>query len=142
MRVLFNTNVVLNILIDRKPFPIVASLLFSEVEKDNIKGFLCVTTIITIHYLVSKSRGKEIAAESINLLLNLFEIASVNRAVLITAKNLNFKDFEDAVIYSSAIHSGCNAVVTRNTKDFISTDMPVFLPDELIRSLNQTNRNA
>ena len=70
-----------------------------------------------------------------SLLLNLFEIASVNRAVLETARNLNFKDFEDAVIYSSAMHSGCNAVVTRNAKDFISADIPVFTPDELAKSL-------
>ena len=142
MRVLFDTNVILDVLIDRKPFSVVASLLLSEVEKDNIKGFLCATTITTIHYLVSKSRGKEIATESINLLLDLFEIASVNRAVLMTAKSLNFKDFEDAVIYSSALHSGCNAVVTRNAKDFISTDIPVFLPDELMMNLNQTSRNV
>ena len=64
-----------------------------------------------------------------SLLLNLFEIASVNREVLGTARNLGFKDLEDAVIYSSAVHSGCNAVVARNAKDFISADIPVFMPD-------------
>lgn len=57
------------------------------------------------------------------------------RAVLETATKLNFKDFEDAVIYSSALHSGCDIVVTRNTKDFIPTDTPVFTTDELIKNL-------
>ena len=52
-----------------------------------------------------------------------------------TAINLNFKDFEDVVIYSAAMHSVCNAVVTRNAKDFISADIPVFMPDELVKSL-------
>ncbi len=57
------------------------------------------------------------------------------RAVLETATKLNFKDSEDAVIYSSALHSGCDIVVPRNTKDFIPTDILIFTPDELIKSL-------
>ena len=81
MRVLFDTNVVLDVLMDRKPFSTVASLLFLEVEKGNIKKFLCAITITTVHYLFSKNRGRKIVSESINLLLNLFEIASVNRAL-------------------------------------------------------------
>ncbi len=51
MKILFDTNVVLDVLIDRKPFSLTASLLFSEVEKGRIEGFLCATTITTIYYL-------------------------------------------------------------------------------------------
>ena len=141
MKVLFDTNVVLDVLMDRFPFSRASSLLFSKVEKGNIKGFLCATTITTIHHLVNKSRGKETTLESINLLLNLFEIASANRAALETAKNLKFKDFEDAVIYSSALHSVCSCVVTRNVRDFVSADIPVFLPDELAKILNHSHHN-
>ncbi|NIA11136.1 MAG: PIN domain-containing protein [Nitrospiraceae bacterium] len=136
MKVLFDTNILLDLLLDRKPFSDAASKLFTFAEKDDITGVLCATTITTIYYLIEKYRDRQTAREAIGLLLKVFEIASVNRAVLETAIELNFKDFEDGVIYASAIHSGCSYVVTRNTKDFIEKNIPVFEPEEFIRILN------
>ena len=139
MRVLFDTNVVLDVLLERHPFSETAAAIFSGVEKGEIVGFLCATTITTIYYLVSKAFNRNKADECIKKLLNLFEIAAVNRPVLETARNLNFKDFEDAVIYASAIHSGCNCVVTRNARDFSRTEISVFSPEEFLKILEIKN---
>jgi predicted nucleic acid-binding protein len=136
MKVLFDTNIVLDLLLDRKPFSDTASKLFAFTEEGNIIGVLCATTITTIYYLIEKYKDRETAKEAIGLLLKLFDIALVNRAVLETAKELNFKDFEDGVIYASAIHSGCGYVVTRNIKDFVEKNIPVFEPEEFIGILD------
>ena len=83
-------------------------------------------------YLVSKSLNRKEAEECIDVLLSLFEIAPVNRAVIETAKKSGFSDFEDAVIYAAAIHSGAECIVTRDSKGFRSSKLPVFSPEELL----------
>ncbi|MEO2069609.1 MAG: PIN domain-containing protein [Desulfurobacteriaceae bacterium] len=135
MRVLFDTNVILDVLLDRKPFSKPASNLLSKVEKGEITGVICATTITTIYYLVSKALNREKANECLDLLLNLVEVASVNRSVIETAGKLNFKDFEDAVIYASALHSKCSCIVTRNLEDFPTLKIPVFSPEEFLQVL-------
>ncbi len=102
-------------------------------EKGKITGVLSATTITTIYYLVSKSLNKKEADKSIDLIFSLFEIAPVNRVVLEAAKDLNFKDFEDAVIYASAVHSKINSIITRNIKDFKSGEIPVYEPAEFLK---------
>jgi len=136
MRVLFDTNVILDVLLDREPFSEPASELLSKVENGEITGLICATTVTTIYYLVSKKLGRKGAEECIDQLLILFEIASVNRAVIETARDLEkFRDFEDAVIYASALHSGSMCIVTRNLIDFPASMIPVFSPDELLKVL-------
>ncbi|WP_457677770.1 PIN domain-containing protein, partial [Thermovibrio sp.] len=102
MRVLFDTNVILDLLLDRYPFSEPAAALLSKVEKGEITGLVCATTLTTIYYLVSKSLSRSKAEECMELLLRLFEVASVNRVVIETARTLKFKDFEDAVVCASA----------------------------------------
>ncbi|RUM57257.1 MAG: PIN domain nuclease, partial [Persephonella sp.] len=92
MRILVNTNVILDLLLDREPFSNHAGILISQIEKGKLTGLLCATTITTIYYLISKSLSKREADKSLDLLFSLFEIAPVNRIVLETAKNLKFKD--------------------------------------------------
>jgi len=135
VRVLFDTNVILDLLLDRKPFSEHSAVIISEVEKGKITGVLSATTITTIYYLVAKYLSKKEADRSMELIFSLFEIAPVNRTVLETAKRLNFNDFEDAVIYASAIHSKVDSVITRNIKDFKSKEIPVYEPAEFLKIL-------
>ncbi|MBK3332935.1 PIN domain-containing protein [Persephonella atlantica] len=135
MRILVDTNVILDLLLDREPFSTQAGILISQIEKGKLTGLLCATTITTIYYLITKSLSKREADKSLDLLFSLFEIAPVNRIVLETAKNLKFKDFEDAVIYSSAIHSNVDVVITRNIRDFKMNEIPIYEPVEFLKIL-------
>ncbi|WP_297452581.1 PIN domain-containing protein [Persephonella sp.] len=137
MRVLIDTNVILDLLLDREPFSEQSALLISKVEKGELTGVLCATTITTIYYLVRKSLDKKEAEKSIDLIFSLFEIATVNRTVLETARKLDFDDFEDAVIYASAIHSNCDVLITRNIKAFKADDIPIYEPEEFLNILNR-----
>ena len=137
MRVLIDTNVILDLLLDREPFSKQSALLISKVEKGELTGVLCATTITTIYYLVRKSLDKKEAEKSIDLIFSLFEIATVNRTVLETARKLDFNDFEDAVIYASAIHSNCDVLITRNIKDFKADDIPIYEPEEFLNILKR-----
>ncbi len=133
MIILLDTNIVLDVLLDRDPFSEPASQLMSLVEKGEIFGLLCATTVTTIHYLSSKVMGKTKAQNQIKTLLTLFEIAPVNRVVNKDALGSKFSDFEDAVIYQAARHAGAEAIVTRNPKDFKRSKLPIYDSDEMLK---------
>ncbi len=135
MRILFDTNVILDLLLDREPFSSAAAELFLLVEAAEITGYVCATSVTTIHYLARKVIGDRTAVEEINKLMRLFEIAPVNRAVLDAAISSDFKDFEDAVVYEAALYKEAQGIVTRNFNDFKSSKINVFSPEELLLML-------
>ena len=135
MKILLDTNIVLDVLMDRMPFSDTAVELFSKVEEGNIIGYLCGTTITTVYYLAAKTLGAARAQEEIKKLLTLFEVAPVNRLVLESALAVDFNDFEDAVIHEAACHVGADAIVTRNLKDFKKSRISVYTSEELANIL-------
>ena len=139
MKILFDTNIILDILLDREPFSGLAVKLISQVEKKEIKGFLGATTITTIYYLASKVAGKKKADREINKLLSIFQIASVNKSVLEEAIKAKFKDFEDAVLHEAAKQVEVQGIVTRNGKDFKKATLSIYSPEELYDMLITIN---
>ncbi|OGV69557.1 MAG: twitching motility protein PilT [Lentisphaerae bacterium RIFOXYA12_FULL_48_11] len=132
MRILVDTNVVLDVLLARQPFVGASAEVFSLVEHSKIEGLLCATTITTIDYLLMQSMSRSSATQALRKLLELFEIASVNRVVLEEALKSKLTDFEDAVLDQAGRLAGAEVVVTRNQKDFRHAALKVFAPDELL----------
>jgi predicted nucleic acid-binding protein len=135
--VLFDTHVVLDHLMVRKPFENDAATLFVAAETGVIDGFLCDTTITTIHYIARKSLGKEQTALHIGNLLAIFQIASVTPAVIRSSLGLDCADFEDAVLHESAVAIGAEAIVTRNARDFSCATAPIYEPPQLVGLLGK-----
>lgn len=139
MRILFDTNVILDVLLDREPFSSTAARLFSKVETGEITGYVCATTITTLHYISSKVIGADSAIEEINKLLMLFEVAPANRAVLDAALTSGFKDFEDAVLHESGVYKETQGIVTRDFDGFKKSKINVYSPEELFIMLESKN---
>ena len=138
MKILFDTNVVLDLLLDRKPFSTTAARLFSRVDEGDLSGFICATTVTTVHFLARRTVGDRRAREVIGKLMDLFEVASVNRVVLEGALASRFSDFEGAVLHQAALNVDADGIVTRNAGDFKRTAIPVYAPDELDRLVHLT----
>lgn len=133
---ILDTNVVLDVLLDRKPFSGDAEKLFACVERGELDAFLCATTITTIHYLASKALGFDQARILVKKLLSLFDIAPVNRSVLESAEDLGFTDFEDAVLHEAARNAGVQSIVTRDPKGFAQASLAVHLPGLFLKVLH------
>lgn len=140
MKILFDTNIVFDVLIDRAPFAEAAVALFSAVEHGALQGYLCGTTITTVYYLTARVLGAMRVRDEIGKLLTLFEVAPVTRPVLESALAGDFADFEDAVLYQAARHTGAQAIVTRNLKDFQGAGLPVYSSVELVKILTVRDR--
>lgn len=133
MNVLFDTNVVLDVLLERQPFFQPAQTLFSWVEEGILTGFLGATTLTTVFYLTDKVVGNKNAHLAVSKLLALFSIAPVNRPVLENALASTFSDFEDAVLYQAAVHTGVQAIITRDSEGFKNSKIAVYTPDEFVK---------
>lgn len=137
MRVVVDTNVVLDLLLDRRPWSDAAAELFSLIERGILEGYLSATTVTTIHYLTRKAAGTERARREIGRLLALCPVAPVDHAVLESALRLEFNDYEDAVIHEAARQSGATAIVTRNTRDFRGAELAVLTPAECVGQVDR-----
>ena len=135
MKVLLDTNIVLDLLMGREPFAEAAEKLFAAIENSEIAGYLCGTTVTTIHYLMTKEIGARRSKKEVEKLLKLFEIAPVTRSVLESALALGLADYEDAVIHEAAVHAGADVLVTRNQKDFRGAKVRLHTADELVKIL-------
>lgn len=131
MIVLFDTNVILDVLLDREPFVEVALGLFGYVEQNRVQGYLCATTLTNIFYIARPTVGKDVALRRVQELLEIFDVAVVNQVILKRAVATRFTDFEDAVLYESAQYAGVDAIVTRNISDFENSDIPIYSPNDL-----------
>ena len=135
MRILIDTNVVLDVLMARRPQLDHALAIFALVDAGRVRGVLGATTITTLFYLATKGVGVAQARLHVRSLLDLFDVASVDRAVLAAALDTGFDDFEDGVLHEAAVAAGVDAIVTRDAAGFAAASLPVFTPSAFLATM-------
>jgi len=135
VKVLIDTNVVLDLLLERPPFVETAIALFERIERGSLAGYIAATTITNIFYIIRKTEGREIALVAINRLLIGLRFCSVDRQTVETALSLGLKDFEDSIQLVCATLNQLDGIVTRDSKDFIGSNLPIYSPAELLNQL-------
>ena len=140
MRLLLDTNVVLDLMLAREPFAANSAAIIAAVEAGKCEGYLCATTVTTIHYLTAKALGRKQAEEHVSALFGIFRIAAVNEAVLSAALKRGGKDFEDDVLIEAALNAGADAIVTRNAADFRRAPLAIYEPRDVTALLDILGR--
>lgn len=136
-RVLFDTNVVLDVLLDRQPHVEASAAAWAAVETGKLEGMLAAHAVTTIHYLVRKELGNTQTKRIISAILRVFGVAAVDSVVMQEALQLPFSDFEDAVTAAAARSAGCDCIVTRNPKGFRGSPVRILLPEAATSLLAQ-----
>lgn len=131
MRILIDTNVVLDFLQERQPFVENAARIFERIDTSEIEGFIAATTITNIYYIIRRAAGAVVAQNAIIQVMTDLNICAVDRDVMEQAIALNFRDFEDAVQYVCGVVHDVDAIVTRDKSGFVGAEIPVVLPEEL-----------
>jgi predicted nucleic acid-binding protein len=132
LTLLFDVNVVLDVLLDRKPFADASSEAWAAVERGDAVGLLSAHAVTTLHYLNAKSVGSRQAMATTDALLSVFDVAAVDEHVLRSAVALEWNDFEDAVTAAGARRCKCDAIITRNPRDFKGAPVKVLTPAEAV----------
>ena len=135
MKILIDTNIVLDLLLEREPFIDSATSLFEAIEQGKLHGYITATTITNIFYIIRKAKDRETAITSIQSLLVGLQFCSVDRSVVTTALDLGLKDFEDGIQLACATLDQLDAIVTRDLKDFSSANLPIWTVADLLARL-------
>lgn len=135
MRVLIDTNILLDYVLERHPFYSDASEIILSGADELFDGYVSAITPVNVYYFGRKMKGGDHARKEVRRLVRLFEIARTDKDVLQDAFALDFTDYEDAVQCASAVAEGLDAIVTRNVKDFTNSPLPVYSPAEFVNLL-------
>ncbi len=131
-KVLCDINFILDIFLKREPFYRSAAEVFRKIEEHELKGYLCALSFPTLFYLLTKELNREKALKTLEKIRIVFSVAPVDEKVIDMSLVSDFRDFEDAVQYYSAIHVRADYVITRNKADYRDNQIPVLAPDEFL----------
>jgi predicted nucleic acid-binding protein len=136
IKVFLDTNILVDLIADRKPFSKHAIEIFKSAEERKTELFTSSHSIATAHYLLKKYVEEKDLRDILSSLLEYLDVIPVDLDVLKKGLRSNHKDFEDAIqiICASSI-TGIDFIVTRNTKDFKTSNTAVLTPDELCLKL-------
>lgn len=135
-KVLIGTDVVLDFFFDRKPFSDDATQLLSLCEKGDIQGFVTPVMISNVYYLLRKTARHEKVIESLKKLLNIIEVAQINKQTVLDALHSGFKDFEDALQnFAADNEKDVSIIITRNIKDYKTSKLSVMTPDIYLKTV-------
>ncbi|MBZ5634113.1 MAG: PIN domain-containing protein [Acidobacteriia bacterium] len=136
-RILFDTNVVLDVLLDREPYVEASAAVWAAIEAGSSEGMLAAHAVTTIHYLIRKEMGAVKTKRIISAILRVFGVAAVDGAVVQEALQLTFADFEDAVTAAAARLAGCTCIVTRDPKGFRGSPVRSLTPEAILPVLTK-----
>ena len=134
-KALLDTNIILDIAMKRPRFYNDAANIFHQVYHGKIQAFVSASALTDIFYFLQKAGSKENALHFLSKLLQVVDIATVDRSIIVNALSLGWNDFEDAVQACVAQKNGINILVTRNTKDYGKTKLKVFSPADFLEYL-------
>ncbi len=135
MKVLIDTNIILDVLCNRKEFAENSAKVFKLCEIKKIAGYISALSIANIVYIMRKELNAEKVKEILEKLSLIFEIADLKADDLKRASTLNFNDFEDAIQSTQASRIKANYIITRNVKDYNNSKVAAIKPSELIERI-------
>ncbi len=135
-KIFVDTNILVDLIADRKPFSKFAVHIFSKAEVRKIKLYTSSHAIATTHYLLKKYIDEKELREVLHNLLDYLSIVAIDVNVIKKGLKSKHKDFKDALqIISAYSIDNLDCIVTRNVKDFKNAEIPVLTPDELTKYL-------
>jgi predicted nucleic acid-binding protein len=138
VKVLLDTNIILDFALERHPFYTNSVQVLSFIYQQQIEGYISASTFGDLYYIIRKEKGRISALSLLNRLVTFCQVSTVDQAVILMALNVNFKDFEDAIQYSTAAINQLDAIITRNPGDFPVSTPRILTPEQLIQELTNT----
>jgi len=124
MKVLIDTNIVLDVLLNRKPFVEDAVKTFKQAEKGEIDAYITANSVTDLVYILRKTYKLNEIKTHLKEMLQFIKIAGINPSMINSALDNEAPDFEDAVMMECARQSGMGLIITRNKADFKNSDVP------------------
>ena len=135
--VLCDINFILDIFLKREPFYEPAARIFTLIEAKQLRGYLCANSFPTLFYLLAKELRRDKAMRILEKTRIVFRVAPVDEKIVDLSLASDFKDFEDAVQYYSAMHVNAECLITRNKGDYPSDRLAIMTPEEFLAAIDE-----
>ena len=133
MKLLIDTNVVLDVLLRREPFFRTAAEVLNLTQRDEVREYVSASAITDIYYIANKQmKDRDAVRDLLKRLLMIVSVAAVSKWEIQNALNLAWGDFEDSVQYSVALLNEMDGIVTRNPSDYQEANMRIWLPEQAL----------
>jgi len=134
-KVLIHTDVILDLLLDRKPFSDDAANLLSLCELKRIQGFVSPIIISKVYCILRQTAKHEKVIESLLQLMTIVDVLTIEKATILQALGSEFTDFEDALQnYATETDSNVTIIITRNIKDYKKSTLGVMTPENFLKT--------
>jgi len=133
LNIFIDSDIILDLLTKRDPYYIHAAKLFTLIDQNKIQAHTSPIVYANLHYLLKKLTSPDFALQSLRKLKNLVKVLSVDEKVINQALNSDFKDFEDAIQYYTAINNEMKFFITRNISDYQKSQIPVCTAEEYLK---------
>ena len=140
MTILIDSNVALDILLNRQPWYTNAALIFGLTQQNLIKSYISASAVTDIFYITQKEHGKKAARKAVKRLLQVFYPATVTDSNIYQALELEWDDFEDSVQFAVGKALFADFIVTRNTQDFASGSIVAVTPEQFIQAVTEIEK--
>lgn len=136
MKILVDTNIILDVLLKREPHNKAAQAIMTKCADREVMGYLAAHSIPNIFYVLRKEYSQEERRKFIRNLCEIFWISDLNAEKIISAiDNEQFLDFEDCLQEECAVAETVDYIVTRNLADYKQSRVNVIEPDEFVKLL-------
>ncbi len=132
MKLLIDTNVVLDVLLNRTPWVADSQAVWDANHYRHIQGHVVATSVTNLFYIARRQVGQPLALRGVIDCLAAFKIVPVDQTILADAATLPGGDFEDNVTIRCAVTARIDFIVTRNLPDFVHSPVPAISPADLL----------
>lgn len=133
MRLMIDTNIFLDVLTEREPFCEHSKAVLDLCESKKVQGFLSASSVTDIFYLVHRQlHSTDLAYQALGSVLDIVKVLTVTNDDVLNAYITRAEDFEDCLLATCAKSNRCDAIVTRNKKDYLTFGITLLSPEELL----------
>jgi predicted nucleic acid-binding protein len=134
-RIFIDTDIALDLLSERLPHYTHAAQLFSLADKEKLLLYVSSLSFSNLNYLLSRQYSQRNARRILNKFKILVHVLSVDEKIIDLSLNSEFKDFEDAIQYYTAIENNLDVLITRNLKDYKHADITIITAEDYLLSI-------
>jgi predicted nucleic acid-binding protein len=130
-----DTDVIIDFLIDRKPYSREAAIIFTLIDQKRLKGYTSSLSYSNLYYVLRKIESHTKVITKLDSLSKLITILRVDEQMIRDAINSGFSDFEDSIQYCCAMdNKKIDVIITRNIRDFKNSRLPVMTPGGFLKT--------
>ena len=133
IKIFIDSDIVIDLLAKREPYYIHAAKLFTLADKNKVQTFTSPIVFSNIHYILTKLTSNSLSLQSLRKLKTIVKVLPIDEKIIEQSLNSDFKDFEDAIQYHTAVNSGIKFIITRNKEDYKKSKIPVCTADEFLK---------